>query len=439
MKKTRLALTVILAIALVFTTFMTSFADSTADNIQHYPYAKQFRHVCCIGDSVATGYSGAIVLQENLTDEELIAQTAEYRFNTKDCSFAKLVSNEMGAEYESLTCVGLRCVDALYMLDAKGYSDYDIDSDVMTLGEDVVKAIKDQKNKATAAGGKTAIEKIKASDLILIQLGGNDAFANPFFELAFSGEPLTASGILNALVDGAKTLIKNYPKLLNRVKELNPDATIVVLDHFNPYDGLVLKVGLFNVEFGKAMSKSQALLHALYKTWAKKAGAVYVDVEGVTRFFGTTAINDPDFDFVMFDTHYGPDGHAFVYDRIMEALPLTVKFLSEPERGTLGLDLNGNVAGEYRFIKMGDGWIIKDAATGKYVCCQSLAGIRYRSAIPTIWQYDDGGFYKRGLKVRSILGFPVIVNGNIYLDYDPETGSLATSSKAVDTLITKKI
>lgn len=439
MKKTRITISVLLSIVLVCATCLTAFADTTDPDLfkNHYPNVKQYKQVCCIGDSVGAGYSGAVVLQDNLNNSELADKTKQFIFKTADHAFGRLVAEDLGADYQSLTCVGLRCVDMLYMLDADGYKNYNMLQDITTLGIDVVRGVINQKKATSAAGKMTAIEKIKTSDLIIIQLGSNDAFTNPFMTIAFSLIK-TPSKIIRALVDGAEVLIENYPKVIERIKELNPDATIVMLDQFNPYDGLVLEVGDLDIAFGKALSVSQGLLHAIYRNWAKKYGAVYVDVSGVTQFFETTAINDPDFEFTMFDTHYGPEGHIFVYNKIMQALPEAYQQIEAPEEGILSLSINSKDAGSYSFIPKEGGWAIKDVSSGKYVCFNNFMGIALRSDNPTIWKYD-GGLYTHGFKLASSLDSPGIVNGNFYLSIDQENGKLLSTASKIKTALKKAV
>ncbi|HEX3026813.1 MAG TPA: GDSL-type esterase/lipase family protein [Clostridia bacterium] len=107
---------------------------------------------------------------------------------------------------------------------------------------------------------QTVIGQIKKSDVITVSMGGNDMlviFSSLNLDLTSPLSLVNAVSLLQGntlhrkLTGGVESFSKNWPEIVARLKNLAPDANLVVTTLINPYQGIVLKVPLLlNFDLG---------------------------------------------------------------------------------------------------------------------------------------------------------------------------------------------
>ena len=113
-----------------------------------------------------------------------------------------------------------------------------------------------------------------------------------------------------------------YPKLIERLQELNPDATIVIVGAFNLAEGLRITDDTL-LPVGNAVAAITESMNVLYRQWAKEYGVIYVDISNTETL---AAQNEWSFiDEYLPNSerasHPSVEGNAYIGHQILRALP----------------------------------------------------------------------------------------------------------------------
>ena len=181
------------------------------------------------------------------------------------------------------------------------------------------------------------IELIQRADLITVQLGMCDIFYRAYRIVSNGG--MLADGLQFDLssVDAIKNLLQtaisemkfgydywkaHYPMLLERIMELNPDATIVMVGSFNVVNQLTITDDTL-APIGSIISAITESMNKMYRKWEKEYGVLYADVSSTETL---AAENDwsmlGDFkDNTFTGTHPSQKGYDYITRQILSLLP----------------------------------------------------------------------------------------------------------------------
>lgn len=183
----------------------------------------------------------------------------------------------------------------------------------------------------TVDNGPNFVNSIKAKDgdnkLILVYAGVSDVIFSSTAEVLEGGVSL--DDIPGALKNLATTMWANYnsflkyfPMLIERIQELNKDATIVIVGTFNPIKDLKLTEGTDWLPAFEGFSAITALMNQNYRQWAKEYGCKYADITNVE-----TKTIDIDFYFLELISrdaevlyHATPEGYQYIARQILKTL-----------------------------------------------------------------------------------------------------------------------
>ena len=183
----------------------------------------------------------------------------------------------------------------------------------------------------------SAPELVQRASLITVELGmcdvfyralriaENGGFLSDGIDLDFS-DP---AGLLQFVKNFLSEMYKGfdywktwYPKLIEYLKQQNPDATIVIVGAFNLAGGLTLTDDTM-LKVGDAVAAITNSMNLLYRQWAKQYGAIYVDISNTETL---AAQNEWSLigDYLNNSeraSHPGPEGNAYIGSQILRALP----------------------------------------------------------------------------------------------------------------------
>ena len=181
------------------------------------------------------------------------------------------------------------------------------------------------------------IELIQRADLITVQLGMCDIFYRAYRIVSNGGMladglsfDLSSTDAIKALVETALTELKNgydywknnYPLLLERIQELNPDATIVMVGAFNIVNQLTITNELV-APVGSLVTSITAGMNSYFRKWAKEYNILFADI---TNTETQATENDwallGDFkDHSFTGTHPTQTGYDYIVRQILAQLP----------------------------------------------------------------------------------------------------------------------
>lgn len=310
---------VLLAISLALSMSVCSFAGSKAVDYDYGTYV-------LLGDSVASGYNDI-----NKNDTE---------FKRVDYSYGAIVADTIGAEYIPMACPGFRTIEMRFMLEDDFEGDDYLFHDAND-AEEMKKRIPEFR------------KNIAEADVITLGIGGND-FGT--FLMWIATDIMEKNGVCEPFVEGVRTLLNNadfkcdivdsileladttdaLPELIfvmpiavvygivnyainwdcmiEDIYALNPDVTLLVIGMFDngvktEDDAKKNEESVLNFNIGQMIVD---LANTPMRFGALKYGYTFVDTKGTTC-----------------DTyHPNNNGHKFIADRILEALPGAVE-LSE--------------------------------------------------------------------------------------------------------------
>ena len=181
------------------------------------------------------------------------------------------------------------------------------------------------------------IELIEKADLITVQLGMCDIFYRAYRIVSNGG--MLADGLKFDLssVDAIKNLLQtaisemkfgydywkaHYPMLLERILELNPDATIVMVGSFNVVNQLTITDDTL-APIGSIISAITESMNKMYRKWEKEYGVLYADISSTETL---ACENDwsmlGDFkDNTFTGTHPSQKGYDYITRQILSLLP----------------------------------------------------------------------------------------------------------------------
>lgn len=313
MKFIKKSISVLLVIALTSGLF-TCFAST--------PYEKKYEDYgsyVLLGDSVASGWSDV--------------EERETRFVRVEGSYGAFVADDLGVKYHPMACIGFRTVDMRYIFEDDFVPDrflfYSIDEDVM---EEKIPEIR----KAVSEAG-----------LITLNIGGNDwgtflgwhiyeemdKFEDKNEEfMTKAAEYLKNAGTeedtVNSLIDlaclcgalpdiikvlpsalkiGLENYFTNWNYMIEDIYALNPDVTLLVIGMF---DNMVQDQETADKNEASLLkiSLSQLIVDFANKPMiegAEKYGYTFIDTTGT----------------VCEQNHPSLEGHRYIADKILEALP----------------------------------------------------------------------------------------------------------------------
>ena len=332
-------LSLLLAVVMFCSLFAISAqAESGATVLANMEDVQHYDHYVCIGDSIAAGYG---------------PYARKVRgFVTVPQAYHGLVASATGAEFQSLAHVGMRTVEARWLLDDdysaspeaasleamyfNGMSDYLFWMDQRTSAADpgpyekyqVSEAIRNElKDYYGAFGLKNFYrDNIAKSDLITVGLGLNDVFLyamkmtareldNPNMNLILEVEEY-----LRYMAIGYNAFLQNWAPLINAIKSINPDITIVVVGMYNPFKEVRL-TGSSWAKVGQAADVVVAAMNNYLQQQAETLGYKYADVMQ-TEICDTVPFTDETFfDKIVADCHPTEAGHFYMMEQILDQLP----------------------------------------------------------------------------------------------------------------------
>ena len=357
-KNIRNMLSLALVLVMLAACFPAAAFAATAENVTQYGKAGGY---LAIGDSISRGCGAeGFYMGENgeyLPDGE--GQYARYELrNVQGCvpyQIAKAVGctapddmTDQNATYWPFTYPGMTTAVTLdllgvednfrdeklnyaYYKDMLEYFGYEGSFDGVREG--------DVYDPATCGKCGNIIDLIGKADLITVQLGMCDIFYRAYRIVSNGG--MLADGLQFDLssVDAIKNLVEtaisemkfgydywkeNYPLLIEKIKELNPDATIVMVGSFNLVNQLTITDDLI-APIGSVISYITENMNKMYRKWEKEYGVLYADISN-TETLATE--NDwallGDFkDHSFTGTHPSQKGYDYIVRQILAQLPPT--------------------------------------------------------------------------------------------------------------------
>jgi len=328
-KNFKKALSVILAMVMVFSLAVPSFA-ATKDDV------KQYNRFTMIGDSVASGFGLQNVVENGTYNH----------FYRNDQSFPDQVATAVGIErgsanYHPLTCASVRVIDFLYMM-GKAPEGYDFEVASKFLGSSIQKKISAVMTKEDPTGaidyGDTdntmradIMESITGSDLIGIELGFNDVFWYPAsVALEYANEVdgdivKILVKFLSLIFEGYVQFVKYYPVMLEEIRKVNPDADIFLVGMYNPATNITINEG-DKFAVGKLFNIVTGTLNLFTRLWAMKYDCTYIDVTDLEPDIAglnlMEALNGGlDFRDGGWDAHPSLEGHNLITKQVLGKLP----------------------------------------------------------------------------------------------------------------------
>ena len=349
MKKiTRKVLATLLVLAVLSSSFVCFAAELNQDAVNlHYG---QYENYVLLGDSVASGYRD----QMSSNDREFNRANQETTYYRVPGSYADVLANAI-IEDKSMTAFaapGFRTIEIRYMLE----DDFDGGDDYLFHPAQL-----DAVGFAGSEEFRTAYKNaIAEADLITLGVGGNDwgayltwviadvlekenvadeyvAMLQEFLEnneldlgdIEDLVEIAHLAGALPELLEtipatleyGLGNFYKNWDIMIQDIYDLNPDVTLMVVGmsdnslkgKYYDYDGVVGEpVNGEDAGDAEADALTSTIIDFIMTVGntpmiegAKKFGYTYVDTDGTTYV----------------DSHPDADGHVFIANKIIEALP----------------------------------------------------------------------------------------------------------------------
>ena len=417
--KIRRLLSVLLAVVMLLAISAPTYA-ATVGNV------KKYSNMLVLGDSI-------VCADELPTVRDFAPVVDSYSYD---------LAHMLGLEtYNSLAFRAASSLDELYVLGAAP-------DNYMSLGSvDYVKKMCGDAfmaNVTNVAQGKDNLvgnprDRVKEADLIIIQLGNNDVAGHVFRMMDLD---------LYALLDGRESFAKRsvelisrlntamkqyktyYPALIREIKSLNGRADIVLVGNYNPYAQVSFFEGNEDIAVGNLLSTTTKDMNSQVKSWAKKYGCIYVDTFALSEEFPPQSFQTG---LSFSPMHPTAEGHRWIAEQILKALPATEKELSRPAKGSARFAFGIRDAGVYKLSREGLFWNITDPATGKYLSVGAGAKLKQTDS-SDIWCYN-GGFYRFGtVSINSNFGFTYLKFSKIYLTSDGNGGLTTTTSKSSVTL-----
>ena len=323
MRKMNRVIAVILALVMVISlTAVSALADEKESAGKDIVYT-------CLGDSIAAGYSLPTYVAR--IDAGLVPVEGSY---------GKIVADTLKADqYNAYGTSGVRTQEMLMFLKDGYYGDavtnYNMHYWVHTDNIDEELPVLQKKIRDGLAESNLITMGVGINDLwltvegILLQLGTGKPYTGPEDAQKEYMDTVSAIGLGGAMdlvqkaadtVFGVSTLVpqlltaigdallnfeSRYEEILQLIRKLNPNAVIVEVGYYNPFD--ILTPG-FNGIIDTYLGSMNSFLKTMEKEYSN---VYYADMTGTETIFGTTLQNDP---------HPTEKGHRFMADQILKVL-----------------------------------------------------------------------------------------------------------------------
>lgn len=283
----------------------------------------------CLGDSIAAGYSLPAYVAR--IDAGLVPVEGSY---------GKIVADALNAdEYNAYGTSGVRTQEMLMFLKDGYYGDavtmYNMHYWVHTDNIDKELPVLQKKIRNGLAESNLITMGVGVNDLwltvqgILLQLGTGKPYTGPEDAQKEYMDTVSAAGLdaaadlvqkaadtvfgvatlvpqlVNAIGDALLNFQSRYEEILQLIRKLNPNAVIVEVGYYNPFD--ILTPG-FNGIIDTYLGSMNSFLKTMEKEYTN---VYYADMTGTETIFGTTLQNDP---------HPTEKGHQFMADQILKVL-----------------------------------------------------------------------------------------------------------------------
>ncbi len=361
MRKTiKKTLAVVLAVLMISSSFVCFAAELNQDAVNaHYG---QYKNYVLLGDSAASGYRDEMS-ENDANFNESFNDSVYYRV---EGSYADVLANAIieDGSMTALAAPGFRTIEMRYMLEddyaAACTDEYLFHTSHLYVYEDEVCDCHNVNLLPGSEHFRDAFKKsISEADLITLGIGGNDwgaylgwvvtdilesehvadKYINDMAELLKDGivdiatlekavEIAHLAGALPTLIQrlpeelnyGLSNFYKNWDIMIQDIYDLNPDVTLMVIGmsdnsikgkhyDYNGVEGEKVSVKEQPAEIAGVVSMIIDFIMSVGNgpmiEGEKKFGYTFVDIDGATYV----------------DSHYDADGHVFVANKIIEALP----------------------------------------------------------------------------------------------------------------------
>ena len=309
--KTKRIVAVVLAVMMMVSVLCVSSFAANSSNVQHY------NKYVILGDSVASGYG--------------LVQGDDYYGYLRPQGlmitgmYGTLVSEEVGAsEVVNYSRSGLRTSDLLRLLD----TDFEYDAFSNTaIGYEGGTSLEDFE-----AMQSTVNDDLADADLITINIGSNDMFSQGLlygtYVVNYGGLGYLNPAMIPAFLYGfAKGLVEfggYWTQVINHIRSINDDATIVAIGLYNPYLHQTL-VTDGNLEIGRLVDANTAIINMYLESMCDLRDEYeYCDVTGLADYVWVNGIGLLDsawYDNIILNIHPTPEGHRYIADQIESVLP----------------------------------------------------------------------------------------------------------------------
>lgn len=302
--------------------------------VENSPY----HSVASIGDSISAGYGP--LMGNNTWSNYYYGKPpagAYPRLLTEDLEL------DIQKDFNSLLCVDQRLVDVYYAIggdvapvlnpdsitvnedgsvsenpDVPATLDY-LEDARLYHSEPYMAVLEDLHNSGEGA------ERIKNSELITILIGMADLTVYPIKRTRLSSGDHNTEKIAKMMEQGTKQYLEYYPRLLARIKEINPNAKLCLISQYNPYEKFVA-TGENDEKLFKVFEAGIKAFNALLWTQAMLSKSAYVDITGLGAYIDneTTITQEGELleAMISHENHPGAAGHQYVEDQILKALKL---------------------------------------------------------------------------------------------------------------------
>lgn len=307
-------LAVFLCSVMVFSSFALFGSAANKETVYQFGADSEGGYLA-IGDSIGKG-CGAEGSYIGKNGERLTVETCGGQYNDNDCryvvgSYAAQIADAVGCEapadmndvsgnfwpctfggMTTAVALDLYGVDDNYSDTTLNYEYYDWALDYFGYEGSSVGAQGETFNPETDGRTGNIIDVTKKASLITIELGMCDIFYRTYRVITKGGllgdgldidftdvdtlkEILTSA--VSLLNEGYDNWVKQYPLLLERVMELNPDATIVMVGSFNMVNQMTI-VDQTMFPLGSIFSSFTNKMNKQYEKWAEEYGVLYADI-----------------------------------------------------------------------------------------------------------------------------------------------------------------
>ncbi len=361
-KNIKKTIAVVLTLIMILSGVSVMASAATKDNVRQYGTEGGY---LAIGDSIsrgcgATGFHYDVDTGEYLPDGE--GQYGRYEIRNVDGCVPYQIAQAVGctapvdmadqnATYWPFTYPGMTTAVTLdllgvddnftdtklnyaYYADMMEYFGWDGAFDGVREGDSYEEVVA---SRGGAGKCGNIMELIPRADLITVQLGMCDIFYRAYRVVSNGG--MLADGLSfdlsspEAIVKLVETAISemwfgfeywklNYPTLIEKLMEMNPDADIVMIGSFNLVNQLTITDEIF-IPIGNVISVITDRMNQLYQEWAKKYGIRYADISSTET---QATENDwsimGDFkDHTFTGTHPTQTGYDYIVRQVLATLP----------------------------------------------------------------------------------------------------------------------